>query len=163
MSAFFSLAALAEVAAMENVHRLVVGALFCQGACLFTVTPCTEHRWRKQRSRQKSAFLMSSMIFSQCIGVHETWFKSTSVYVRLRKCVLIITENVASQVFYFECIILWLNFYFSEKPERAKKRHSQIIKDEIWSQASDLALSLSSANCKVMSKAIHLCTFLFLL
>lgn len=87
VSAFFSLAALAEVAAMENVHRLVVGALFRQGTYLFTVTPCTERRWRKQRRRQKSAFLTSSVIFSQCIGVHKTWFKSTSVYVRLRKFV----------------------------------------------------------------------------
>lgn len=64
-------------------------------------------------------------------------------------CVLIISENVASQVFYFECIILWLNFYISKKPERIKKQHSQIIKHEIWSQASDLGLSPISVTCKL--------------
>lgn len=64
-------------------------------------------------------------------------------------CVLITSGNIASQVFYFKCIILWLNFYFSKKPERAKKQHSPIIKHEIWSQASGLGLSPSSVTCKL--------------
>lgn len=67
VSAFFSLAALAEVAAMENVHRLVVGSLVPQGAgARFNVIPSTEQGWRKQHGRQ-SAFLMSFVYVSQCV------------------------------------------------------------------------------------------------
>lgn len=84
VSAFFSLAALAEVAAMENVHRSAVGNLAALGSGdLFTFTPFHGTWVETVIWKPKSSFLTWSVIFFTMIGVRETFVYEvvTEVYI----------------------------------------------------------------------------------
>ena len=68
VSAFFSLAALAEVAAMENVHRLAVGSL----AALGQLHPFHRTWVETVTCKPSSCLLMWLVILSTMTGVRET-------------------------------------------------------------------------------------------
>lgn len=82
VSAFFSLAALAEVAAMENVHRSVADSLVPQGPGAAVQRPPPRSMDGKAGRRP---FGHHVRLCSQCTGVRKTRLQGTSAHVRSRK------------------------------------------------------------------------------